>query len=98
MIKFLLTGITIAALTGCAVSGHYGDYAKIEGSPKGLKALYDGMNGALKTAKESNDAPNQFFQFRAKEESEITKRELKPGFLDGLFSRNQKQETMESGS
>jgi len=83
--KTLLT-LTVILLAGCGVSGHGGQYVALSGTPEGIRALGDTLNGALKTAKEGPDSANQYFAARADYESQVTAREAHPGLFNKLFS------------
>lgn len=82
--KILAIGI-LFALTGCGMTAHSGEHFQLSGSPEGIRAFGDTLNGALKTAKESPDANNQYFQSRGFYESQMTVRASQPGFFQKLF-------------
>ena len=85
--KTLIMGTIIFAVTGCAGTASMGEHAEISGSPKALQAMFVGLNGALKTAKEGADSKSQYFEYRAIEEREQTARDTAPGILSNLFNR-----------
>ena len=82
--KILAIGI-LATLTGCGMTAHSGEHFQLSGSPEGIRAFGDTLNGALKTAKESPDANNQYFQSRGFYESQVSIRASQPGFFQKLF-------------
>lgn len=73
--------------SGCAGTGHMGDYAQFSGTPAGLKALGDTLVGMQKTAKESPDAANEYMALRVKQDEQETRRATAPGFFTGLFAQ-----------
>lgn len=78
---FRLTMVTlIAALaSGCAGTAYMGDRAEISGTPEGLRAMFDGLNGSMKTAKEAPDAQNQYLTFRSVYEQYKNQKQMKGG-------------------
>lgn len=91
MKKVILLGL-LASMTGCGVMGHAGDHFQLSGTPEGIRAFGDTLNGAMKTAKESHDAENQFLGYRAVQEREITKRKTSPNFIQQLFHGSKNSE------
>lgn len=91
MRKVILLG-SIALMTGCGVMGHAGDHFQLSGTPDGIRAFGDTLNGAMKTAKEGHDSENQFLGYRAAQEREITKRKTAPGFIEKLFHGSKNSE------
>lgn len=57
------------------------------GDAKGVRAMFDGMNGLVTNGKASADQDTAFWIHRKAEEREITTRKTAPGFLSGLFAR-----------
>lgn len=86
MNKVILIGL-LSVMTGCAGTAYMGDRAEISGTPKGLRAMFDGLNGIAKTAKEKDNAPNQYFAMRNNQEREETVRDTSSGFFQKLFNR-----------
>ena len=79
----------LVALTGCAGNlSVAGDQATLSGSPEGLRAMFDGMNGMISNGKASPDKNTAHWQMRNKQEKERTKREMTPSFLASIFARN----------
>lgn len=89
-------GIIIAAITltitGCTTGVSYssGDHASLSGTPKGIRAMMDGMNGLITNGKASPDQDTAHWIARKQEEQEVTRRALKPGLLQGLFASSPK--------
>lgn len=79
----------LVALTGCAGNlSVAGEQATLSGSPEGLRAMFDGMNGMISNGKASPDKNTAHWQMRNKQEKERTKREMAPSFLSSIFARN----------
>lgn len=79
----------LIALTGCAGNlSVAGEQATLSGSPEGLRAMFDGMNGFISNGKASPDKNTAHWQVREKQEKERTKRHMAPSFLSNLFARN----------
>lgn len=81
--------VSMVALSGCAGNlsvAH--DGATLSGSPEGLRAMFDGMNGIISNTKASNDKKSAHWILREKQENERTKREMAPSFLASIFARN----------
>lgn len=79
----------LVALTGCAGNlSVAGEQATLSGSPEGLRAMFDGMNGIITNGKASPDKNTAHWQMRSKQEKERTKREMAPSFLSSIFARN----------
>ena len=83
--------VTVASvvLSGCSATANMGEHAQVSGSPDALRAMFDGLNGMAKTAKESPDAENQYFVARDKYESNVTVRGAQKGFFQKLFGQEQ---------
>jgi hypothetical protein len=56
------------ALSHCA----YRDGASLQGSPAGLRAMFDGMNGMITNGKASPDQDTAHWQQRKAEDKELT--------------------------
>lgn len=79
----------LVALTGCAGNlSVAGEQATLSGSPEGLRAMFDGMNGIITNGKASPDKTTAHWIARNEQEKERTKRAMAPSFLSGLFNRN----------
>lgn len=74
-------------MTGCAGMATMNQDFVMAGNAEGIRAYNDGIIGAAKTAKESADADSKYFAVRTQQEAEITKREMQPNFLEGLFGK-----------
>ena len=99
--KKVILAAVIAAATGCAGSAFQSaPEFEMRGNAEGIRAYHDGVVGSLKTAKESADTQNQHMAYRGEQEKEITRRALKPNFLDTLFGEPTKagNSTAEQGS
>lgn len=85
----MIVVVGLVALTGCAGNlSVAGDQATLSGSPEGLRAMFDGMNGLISGGKASPDKLSGHQRARMEQEKEITKRSMTPGFFSGLFARN----------
>lgn len=81
--------VSVVALSGCAGNlsvAH--ESATLSGSPEGLRAMFDGMNGMISNGKASPDRNTAHWQSRKEQEKEKTKRHMAPSFLSSLFQRN----------
>lgn len=85
----MIVVVGLVALTGCAGNlSVAGDQATLSGSPEGLRAMFDGMNGLISGGKASPDKINGYQRTRMAQEKEITKREMKPSFFSSILARN----------
>jgi hypothetical protein len=61
-IKLLLIAGTS---TGCGIATHGGEAISITGSPEGIRAYHEGLNGLITNGKASADAPDTpYYQLR----------------------------------
>lgn len=80
---------SVVFLSGCAGNlSVAGDQATLSGSPEGLRAMFDGMNGMISNGKASPDRQTAHWATRKEQEKERTKRHMAPSFLSSLFQRN----------
>jgi hypothetical protein len=80
---------SVVFLSGCAGNlSVAGDQATLSGSPEGLRAMFDGMNGMISNGKASPDRQTAHWVARREQEKEKTKRHMAPSFLSSLFQRN----------
>lgn len=85
----MIVVVGLVALTGCAGNlSVAGDQATLSGSPEGLRAMFDGMNGLISGGKASPDKLSGHQRARMEQEKEITKRSMAPGFFSNLLARN----------
>jgi hypothetical protein len=87
--RLLMTGAVVVCVTGCAGTGHMGQYAQLSGSPEGLRALGDTLIGMNRTAKESPEQTSEYFAHRHNEMKHETERARIPGFFQGIFAKQQ---------
>ena len=80
----LISACILVSCIGCAGTAKMGEHAEISGSPVALRALFDGFNGSLKTAKESDDANSEYFAARNIYEKEETKRAMPVSFWEKM--------------
>ena len=74
-------------VTGCSVSSPLQKGSiNLSADAEGMRAFGDTLNGLITNGKESPDKVSAHWLNRKNEEREITTRELKPSFLDGLFA------------
>lgn len=89
MKTLIVSGLLLAVCSGCAGNlSVAGDQATLSGSPEGLRAMFDGMNGLISGGKASPDKMSGYQRARMAQEKEITKRQSTPSFLASLMSRN----------
>lgn len=86
--KTLIVLSSVLLLSGCGAVMTTGDHASLSGSPEGIRAMMDGFNGIISSAKASPDQKTDYATMREEHERERTKRAMTPGFLSGLFQRN----------
>ncbi len=86
--KQILFLSSILLLSGCGAVMTTGDHASLSGSPEGIRAMLDGMNGLITSGKASPDRTTDYAIMRGEHERERTKRAMTPGFLQGIFQRN----------
>jgi len=87
--KYMVIGCAIALLPGCGAVLNVGsENATLSGSPEGIRAMLDGMNGLIQNGKASPDKKTAHTILRMEQEKEQTKRLMKPGFFSNLLSRN----------
>lgn len=80
---------SVFVLSGCAGNlSVAGDQATLSGSPEGLRAMFDGMNGLISNGKASPDKNTAHWKARKLQEKERTKRAIAPSFLSSLLARN----------
>ena len=93
MTKTLIALIGVAALTGCSIGGVAGDGFQMAGSPEGMRAYFDGINGIVSNTKTTDpEGRSAHWEMRAVQEQEATKRKCSNcGFLGKLFSKEQPQ-------
>ena len=86
----VVLGVLVAVLSsGCGAMLSVGsDQASLSGSPEGIRAMLDGMNGLIQNGKASPDKTTAHSLMRGEQEREYTKRAMKPGFFSNLLSRN----------
>lgn len=84
----IMAACILASCIGCASTAKIGEHAEISGSPNALRALFDGFNGSLKTAKESDDASSEYFAARNIYEKEETKRAMPVSFWEKMKGGN----------
>lgn len=87
--KTLLLAMSILLLSGCGAILQSGENATLTGTPEGLRAILDGINGLVVTGKVSADQPNNnpYILMRQDQEEELTKRAMVPNFLSSIFAR-----------
>ena len=86
--KTLIVFTSLILLSGCGAVMTSGDHASLSGSPDGIRAMLDGMNGLITSGKASPDRTTDYAIMRAEHERERTKRAMTPGFLQGIVQRN----------
>lgn len=84
----IMAACILTSCIGCAGTAKMGEHAEISGSPVALRALFDGFNGSLKTAKESDDASSEYFAARNVYEKEETKRAMPVSFWEKMKGGN----------
>lgn len=82
----LIIGIVLVSCSGCATTGSVGEHFQMSGTPDGIRSFGDTLVGALKTAKETPNARNQYFKHREVYESNVTVRDTQPGIFNKLFN------------
>ena len=82
--------VAVLSVTGCGAAMHSGDHFVLSGTPEGIRAFGDTLNGAMKTAKEAPDAGNQYFQARGFYEAQVTQRNAQPGLFQKMFGSSEK--------
>lgn len=79
----------VLALSACAQSSRVRvggeDYFAMEGTPKGIAAAMDGMNGMITNGKASPDKDTAHWIARKAEEKEITARETAPSWMSDIL-------------
>lgn len=92
--------VTVGAISGCGLTAHTGEHFEMAGTPEGIRAFSDTLVGSMKTAKESPNAPSQYFRHRNSYEREVTARELhRPkSFLQKLFEQDESRDTTDSNT
>lgn len=86
--KKLMVVLCLCSVVGCGgVLNVGGDHASLSGSPEGIRAMLDGMNGLIVNGKASPDKRTAHILMRQNQEKEITKRSMAPGFFANLFNR-----------
>lgn len=74
--NFILAASIWYALTGCVA---------IAGTPEGVKAASDALNGVVRTGKESPEQASEYFAHRGTQEREVTARKAQAiGFWQRL--------------
>lgn len=88
--QMVVLGVLVAVLSsGCGAVLNVGsEQASLSGSPEGIRAMLDGMNGLIQNGKASPDKKTAHTIMRLEQEREFTKRAMKPGFFSNLLSRN----------
>jgi hypothetical protein len=87
--KTIIGSALLIALTGCAGTMHVADNgATLTGSPEGLQAMFDGLNGVIENTRIPAGQKSSHWQLRENQELQKTARENKPGFFSGMFSKN----------
>jgi hypothetical protein len=82
-------GCALALLPSCGAVLNVGsEQATISGSPEGIRAMLDGMNGLIVNGKASPDKRTAHTMMRVDQEKEFTKRSMKPGFFSNFLARN----------
>lgn len=82
--KRLITVVLITvAGTGCSLGASAGDHITLTGTPAGMNAFGDFLNGAVRTGKESPKQPSEYFQHRSNEMQQETARHAQ-GFWQKL--------------
>jgi len=82
-----ITAVALVATTGCAGAMHVAsDGATLTGSPEGLQAMFDGMNGIIENTRAPAGQKSSHWQLREQQELQRTARENSPGFLSSLFA------------
>lgn len=81
----------LLTLSGCSLgsTAHTGEHFVMSGTPQGIQAFGDTLIGSMRTAKEKDNAKNQYFAHRADYEKNVTERTKQPGLLQKLFSSEQ---------
>lgn len=69
----LMVGLLIL-IAGACCSCTQREHAKLEGSPAGLRAMFDGMNGMITNGKASPDQDTAHWIHRKAEDKELTTR------------------------
>ena len=89
MKKLMVSSALLVVCSGCAGNlSVANEQATLSGSPEGLRAMFDGINGILTNGKASPDRQTAHWQSRKEQEKEKTKRHMAPSFLSSLFQRN----------
>jgi hypothetical protein len=73
----------LMSVSACSFAGNAGDYVTLQGTPKGMQAFGDFLNGAVRTGKESPDRPSEYFAHRNTQEAHDTQRHAQ-GFWQKL--------------
>lgn len=86
--KRMMMVIALCLMTGCgAVLTAGSDSATLTGSPEGIRAMLDGMNGMIVNGKASPDKRTPAIAMRMEQEKEITKRSMARSFFSDIFAR-----------
>ena len=95
-VSTIIALVAVGVMSGCSwgvggqgVSSVNQDFV-MAGSATGIRAFNDGLIGLAKTSKESNDAPNQYLQYRDRQEKEVTTRETNCKWCGGFFGSGKK--------
>lgn len=87
MKKVIVLVVLMAGVTGCAGAMHVAsDGATLTGSPEGLQAMFDGLNGVIENTRTPAGQKSSHWQLRESQELQKTARENSPGFLSNLFA------------
>lgn len=85
MKKMMVVGVVVSMLSACSFAGNAGDHVTLTGTPKGMMAFGDFLNGAVRTGKESPDKPSEYFAHRNTQEAHETQRHAQ-GFWQKLVN------------
>jgi len=83
-----ILAIGLIALTGCAGTMHVANNgATLTGSPEGLQAMFDGLNGVIENTRIPAGQKSSHWQLRENQEQQKTARDTAPGFFSGMFAK-----------
>lgn len=86
--KRLILGCLVISSSACAsLHASSGENFTMTGTPEAIRAYSDMVIGMSKTAKESANARNQYFEARKSYEAQVTARSAQPGLFQKLFSQ-----------
>jgi hypothetical protein len=81
----VMIGVLMVSMSACSFAGNAGDHVTLQGTPKGMMAFGDFLNGAVRTGKESPERPSEYFAHRNTQETHETQRHAQ-GFWQKLVN------------